>query len=127
MRRGFTLVELVVVLVLMGLAVGLVAPALRPPQPAAESAVAPLLRTGRTAAVARGEPMVLKMNGAGSWRLDARGTGDGDPVASGIVSPPPAAAFSIDFSPLGTCAADVRSGSAESLALEPLTCEIHVR
>lgn len=124
MRRGFTLVELLVVLVLMGLAVGLVAPALQAPRSAAEPLVAPLLRAGRTAAIARGEPTVLVVNAAGQWRVDGRGASESEPLASGSLSQASPAPFSVSFSPLGTCAPDLRSGAAESLALDPLTCEL---
>ena len=124
MRRGFTLVELLVVLVLMGLAVGLVAPALQPPQAPAAPPIAPLLSTGRAVAIARGESTVLRVNAAGDWRIDGRGSTEGDPLATGTLPQPPGAPFSIIFSPLGTCAADIRSGAAESLPVDPLTCEL---
>lgn len=124
MRRGFTLVELLVVLALMGLGVALVAPALQPPQAEPEPQFAPLLRAGRTAAIARGEPTILQVHAAGQWRVDGRGAGAGDPLASGMLSPPPAVPFSVVFSPLGTCAPDIRSGAIESLPVDPLTCEL---
>ena len=127
MRRGFTLIELVVVLVLMGLAVGLVAPALQPPRVADEPLVAPLLRAGRTAAITRGEPTILQVSATGLWRVDGRGGGEETPLASGILSPAPSAPFSVNFSPLGTCAPDIRSGAAESLPVDLLTCELRPR
>lgn len=127
MRRGFTLIELLVVLVLVGLTVGLVAPALQPPQVAETPPLAPLLLAGRTQAIARGESTVLQVNAAGEWRLDGRASVDSSPLASGTLAPAPGAPFSMTFSPLGTCALDIRSGAAESLSVDPLTCELRPR
>ncbi len=124
MRKGFTLVELVVVLILMGLAIALVAPALRPPQPRAEPSVAPLLRAGRDAAVRRGEPTTLRVEATGAWRVDGHSASEEGPLATGVLSPAPGSAFAIAFSPLGTFTADIRSGVAETLPIDPLTCEL---
>lgn len=120
MRRGFTLVELLVVLVLMGLAIGLVAPALRPPEAPSESALAPLLRAGRSAAIRRGEPTLLTVERDGRWQLAGRAS-PGDLLADGRIAAP-RARFSVVFSPLGTCAPDVASGAAEALPIEMLDC-----
>ena len=127
MRRGFTLVEMLVVLVLIGLVVGLVAPAMRPPEPPVEAPISPLLRAGRTAAVRRGEPTILHVERDGAWRVDGRGATTEGPFAAGRLAPPPRTAFSIVFSPLGTCAADIRSVVADELRIDPLTCEIPVQ
>ena len=124
MRRAFTLVELLVVLVLMGLALGIAAPALRAPQAEAEPPIAPLLRAGRMAAIARGEPTTLHVNPTGAWHVEGRGNAAGGPLAAGNISPAPGAAFSIVFSTLGTCAMDIRSHAAASAMLDPLTCEL---
>lgn len=121
MRRGFTLVELLVVLVLMGLAFGLVAPALRTPDPPEESALAPLVRAGRAAAIRRGEATLLVVARDGSWRVQARASDGEPPLATGRV-PPPARAFTITFSPLGTCAGDIASGAGDELPLDLLDC-----
>lgn len=122
--RGFTLIELLVVLVLLGLAVGLVAPALQPPRPNEEPLIAPLLRAGRAAAVARGEPTVLHVDASGQWRVDGVGSRGSQPLTSGTLSAPVPRAFSITFSPLGTCAPDIRSGASEALPVDRLTCEL---
>lgn len=120
MRRGFTLVELLVVLVLMGLAVGLVAPAFRPPEPPSESALAPLLRAGRSAAIRRGEPTLLTVERDGRWQLRGRASA-GDPLADGRIAAP-RARFSVLFSPLGTCAPDVASAAADVIPVDALDC-----
>jgi prepilin-type N-terminal cleavage/methylation domain-containing protein len=68
-HRAFTLVEMLVVIVLLGLAVGLAAPALRAPRPAADG-LATLLPVAREAAVRRGETVYLRVAESGAWRLE---------------------------------------------------------
>lgn len=118
---------MLVVLLLIGLMIGLVAPALRAPEPASEAPISPLLRAGRTSAVRRGEPTELRVEANGAWRVDGRGGTNDGPVALGTLSPAPRAPFSIVFSPLGTCAADIRTVLADSLRIDPLTCELRTQ
>ena len=121
MRPGFTLVELIVVLVLIGLTLGLIAPALRPPAEPSDAGLAPVLRLGRLAAVRRGEPVTVRIEPGGAWRADAR-IGD-EAIAVGTLASAPGRSLTLIFSPLGTCAADVRSSALGVPALDPLTCE----
>src|SRR3989442_1011622 len=107
-RAGFTLIEMLVVLVLMGLAVALVAPALFPARHD-ESALRALLGSARDAAARRGEVVYLRIDVGGRWRME--------PVFATPVT--------LVVSPLGSCAFDVRSSAAAAVvALEPLTCDL---
>src|SRR6266566_2807249 len=117
MRRGFTLVEMLVVLVLLGLAAALVAPAFVPPR-ARQTELVELIGATRDAAVRRGEVVALHVERSGAWQVEG--------VAAGrLATPLPAAPFTLIVSPLGSCAFDVRSGAAaRAIRLDPLTCEV---
>lgn len=65
-RAGVTLVELLVVLVIVGLATAVVAPAVRGPAEAGVTAEDPL-RTAQQLAVQRGESVTLSLLSDGSW------------------------------------------------------------
>lgn len=121
MRPGFTLVELIVVLVLIGLTLGLIAPALRSPPEPSDAGLEPVLRAGRLAAVRRGEPVTVRIEPGGAWRADAR-IGE-EAIAAGTLASGPGRSVTLVFSPLGTCAADVRTAAHGIPPLEPLTCE----
>ena len=76
-RRGVTLLELLVVLVLMGIAAAGVAPALRPPLASragdgrGPADVDELIATARRTAIRRGEPLRLRVATDGVWALVA--------------------------------------------------------
>jgi prepilin-type N-terminal cleavage/methylation domain-containing protein len=123
MTNGYTLIEVIVVLVLMALAAALVAPAfVTPHRP--EAAIMTLIGQARALAIRRAEAMELRIEVSGAWRLDGGASQQAGPVATGAISPAPAAALTLVFSPLGSCASDVATASAaEPLHLDPLTCE----
>ncbi len=123
-RPGFTLVEILVVLILMGLAAALVAPALLAPHHQA-STLNDVFASAREAAARRGEVLYLSIEPTGRWRLEGGANPLEGTLAAGRVEPFGAAPVTLIVSPLGSCAFDVRSAAAASaLALEPLTCEI---
>lgn len=128
MRSGFTLVEILVVLVLMGLAVALVAPALVPRRAAREGALATVVSRARDAAARRGETMHLTVEPSGTWRLVGAASSGAPPVAAGRLGEFDGPAFTLVASPIGTCAFDARSArAAERVALDLLTCELSPR
>src|SRR2546427_1256479 len=69
-RSGFTLIEILVVLILMGLAAALVAPALLPHHHD-QSALSALLGSAREVAARRGEVVYLHIDPTGQWRMEA--------------------------------------------------------
>jgi prepilin-type N-terminal cleavage/methylation domain-containing protein len=124
---GFTLIEMLVVLVLLGMAAALAAPALRsfdPPRPALSS----LIPGTRDAAARRGETVYLRIAKSGEWRMEGAASSDAGPLASGRVDPFPGLPLTIIVSPLGSCAFDLRSTeAARSIRLDPLTCKVDDR
>src|SRR5438477_10816665 len=69
-RSGFTLIEIVVVLILMGLVAVLVAPALFP-RHHDQSALNALLVSAREGAARRGEVVYLHIDPTGEWWMEA--------------------------------------------------------
>ena len=123
MKNGYTLIEVIVVLVLMAVAVALVAPALVTPHHE-DGVITELIARARAVAIRRAEAVELRIEQSGAWRLDGMASIEAGPVATGTVSPGPAAALTLIFSPLGSCAPDVATAAAAaSLRLDPLTCE----
>ncbi len=124
MRSGFTLVEVVVVLILMGLVAALVAPALMPPRHD-ESPLAGLVESARAAAARRGETVYLTITPTGEWRMEGGANPLEGTLAAGRIQPFLAVPVTLVVSPIGSCGFDVRSAAAAAaVALDPLTCEI---
>ena len=125
-RRGFTLLELVVVLVLLGLTAAVAAPALRGP-PSAAAGLESLLPTAREAAVRRGETVYLRVAESGDWRLAGASSAADTAIASGRVAPFAGLPLVLAVSPLGSCALDAASAQrAGHPQLDPLTCTVGV-
>ena len=127
-RAGFTLIEIAVVLILMGVAVALVAPAFVSRRPADERGLAAVVRTARGAAIKRGETVTLRVDPAGRWELLGQASKGDGPLAVGRLPAAPGDAITLDVSPLGTCAPGVDSASAALASLvDPFTCEVRPR
>jgi prepilin-type N-terminal cleavage/methylation domain-containing protein len=125
-RRGYTLLELVVVLMIMGLAAALVLPALRSPRPDG-SRLNSLLAQGRAIAAQRGEVIYLHIAPTGEWHVEVGGSIEGV-VSEGQTEPVVTAPVTLVVSPTGSCVLDVRSAATTSIpALDPLDCEARGR
>ena len=130
-RRGVTLLELLVVLVLMGVSAALVLPVLDRPDGAQRMTEAELISLARRMAIGRAEPLRLRLDSDGVWAVvSAR---EGTPIRSGRIDLAPNARAAIATSrldlsidALGTCmpSADVaRSALAANGNFDPLACE----
>ena len=96
---GFTLLEIVVTLVILGLAAGLVAPMFRrDPNPASD--VRAVVASARETAVRRAQTLVLRVDDRGAWRLIP--TGDTTLISTGILSDG-GQPLTLVIGPLGTC------------------------
>ena len=122
MTNGYTLIEVIVVLVLMALAAALVAPAFVAP-PDRTTAIARVIGHARAVAIRRAEAVELRIEPSGAWSLDGVASAQAGALATGTIAPAPRVAITLLFSPLGSCAPDVVTASAASLRLDPLTCE----
>ena len=90
---GYTLIEVMVVLVLLTLGALLVAPALRQRDDPAQ--LAALVGQARITALRRGESLALRLEPSGAWRLDGLASGDAAAIAQGVLSPAPAAPLTL--------------------------------
>lgn len=121
---GFTLIEVLVVLMFMALAAAVVAPALVPPAQPSVPAFSELLESSRRAAVRRGEALTLRVERDGRWQLSAQSRGREYPLRSGqgerFATP-----IRLVISPIGTCAPAIDARSAAVLSgLNQLTCDM---
>ena len=114
-RSGYTLLEVMVVLVLLAVAAAVVAPSLLSSGPDRSSALPTLVATARAASVRRGEVVHLRIARTGDWQARA-GTGTTSQLLmSGRLPDAPASAIDLIFSPLGTCASALESDAVESV------------
>lgn len=118
--RGFTLVEVVVVLAVIGVSLAVIGPSLivRRAQPGISEA----LTASRRAAIRRGESMELAFSANGSWTTSPLRS-RGEPLLSGTL--PDAVAIEADIlvSPLGVCTVQ-RGRIAAQLSFDPLACTV---
>ena len=116
-RRAFTLIEMVVVLAVMGVALAIVAPAIvLPPR---ESGIASAISQARNAALRRSEQMDLEVDST-RWVVYAVRSGS-DAVLRGSLDAPIIGPMTVHVSPLGVCTAD---GARPAISLNPFTCEL---
>lgn len=125
-RRGVTLIEMVVVLVLIGMAAALVIPALLRPR-SGESGLEELVSNAREAAIRRGETVFLRVGESGEWKIEGAATSSGNgALLAGRVDPLPAP-LTLLVTPTGSCMLDVPSAAAApGVRLDPLTCEVEL-
>jgi prepilin-type N-terminal cleavage/methylation domain-containing protein len=121
--RGFTLLEMLVVLLLIGMAAALAAPALLRVNPG-RSELEELIATARDAAVRRGEVLYLRVGTSGQWSLEAASGTTTDSLASGHVQPF-GGPITLMLGPNGSCMFDVATVSrGTAIQLDPFTCEV---
>jgi prepilin-type N-terminal cleavage/methylation domain-containing protein len=144
---GLTLLEILVVLVILGLALGLAAPSFLPsrhePLDDAQAAV----DAARRAAVRRAEAVVLTFESDGHWVVEDGIRGErllegtlGKPrqgedrksgsvtSSSSVTSPlPDVAPLVLHVSPLGACTLDTVVPDESALTIDPLRCRLSTR
>ncbi len=127
-RGGFTLVEVIVVLILLGLAAGLVAPAIIFSDREPQSQLAQVIAGTRDLAARRGESLHLHVAVSGEWTVEGAASVAEGAMASGRIDDFPGPSFTLVVSPIGTCGFDVRSSdAARAFPVDPLTCELQLR
>jgi prepilin-type N-terminal cleavage/methylation domain-containing protein len=121
---GFTLLEMAVVLLLIGMAAALAAPVLLRMNPG-RSGFEELIANARETAVRRGEVLYLRVGTSGQWSLDAATSSTTDPLATGWVESVVGAPLTLMLAPNGSCMFDVATvARGTTIRLDPLTCEV---
>jgi prepilin-type N-terminal cleavage/methylation domain-containing protein len=122
-RGGFTLIEMLLVVVLLAMAAALVVPAIRSMLPA-RTGLGALVPAARKAAERRGETIYLRIRKSGDWRMEGEASTDTGPLATGRVDPFPGLPLTLIVSPRGSCAFDPQSSrAARSIRLDSLPCK----
>ncbi len=116
-RRGVTLLELLVVLLLLGVTAALVVPALLPRRPDPQSdAVDRAVTRARRYAIQRAESLRLQVRSDGAWVIQGSRSGtpvdSGGPTALGAVTSP----LIVVIDPLGSCTPTNGPGAPETSA-----------
>lgn len=122
-RPAFTLIEMVVVLAIVGIALSIAGPSLMRPV-AADNLQSVIDRT-RNLALRRAEPVTLVIGADGKWAAYAARSGS-EAIGSGKSDDINAAGLRIDISALGLCTSDDISADspARSVTLNPFACTV---
>ena len=121
-RPGYTLVEMLVVMVLLAVAAAVVAPSLMFRREDSLS-FSKLVATGRQAAIRRAEVLRLHIERSGDWEL-TEDSSSGEILMRGRLSNTWGSADLL-FSPLGTCGPSPEDLPSPALSqLDQLNCEI---
>ena len=114
---GFTLLEVLVTLLLLGLMAAVVAPVVRGPAPPDEG-ITTVLSAARETAVRRAQTLELRVDDRGAWRLAA--TGDSTSIASGQFTDG-TSQLRVRVNPLGAC---FNEGPSNRTQLDALACTL---
>ncbi len=118
--RGFTLIEVIVTLAVIGIALAVVAPSLILRQP--EPGLSEVLTASRRAALRRGESMTVTIDADGNWRVSPSRSLS-ETLNSGSIAPLGSVPSELLISPLGVCT--VRRGRiSPNDSFNPLTCTV---
>jgi prepilin-type N-terminal cleavage/methylation domain-containing protein len=118
-QRAFTIIEMVVVLAITGIALALVGPSLILPPRTVD--LGSIVSDARRAALRRSEPVLLTVSEKGEWKIDAATSGATIASGRGISVQPSEVRISI--SPLGLCTVDHASGT-ERIVVDPFHCTL---
>lgn len=117
-RRAFTLIEMVVVLTVMGIALAVVAPSMILPRRTTD--IGTTIADARNAALRRSERMTLSIAADGKWAIYPTRSA-AEPLRSGKLDQQDGSAVTIDISPLGLCTV-IENSAAVRDVLDPFTC-----
>lgn len=106
---GFTLLEIVVTLLLLGLAAALVAPNFRR-DTSSDGDIRAVVASARETAVRRAQTLVLRVDDRGAWRLTP--IGDTTSIGAGTLSEG-GQALMLRIGPLGACFNEGSAGPAD--------------
>lgn len=115
---------MIVVLVLLGLAFTLAAPAFLLPRDEPEDAVQRVIDAARRAALHRAEAVTLSFEPDGRWVVEGGGERDSLRLLAGTLARPYSSPVRLRISPLGACVLDSARGPEPSLIIDPVRCRL---
>jgi prepilin-type N-terminal cleavage/methylation domain-containing protein len=121
-KAGFTLLEVLVVLLLLTVMAGVVIPGVLSSPPAPESGLDQLIGSARRAAIHRGETVRLQVERSGAWRVMVVKEPQLPPLTAGQLPGSVTQPVDLIISPLGTCT-PARDDALPAEKLDPWTCE----
>jgi len=123
-RSGFTLLELVVVLAIMGLGMAIVAPSLVLRSPSTEEALQRVVADARRVATRRAQTVTLDVDAEGAWQVAGAERDSSEVLLSGELGAVSRGRISLRITPLGLCLTSADSGRGGSPVVDPLTCSM---
>ncbi|HUQ48410.1 MAG TPA: prepilin-type N-terminal cleavage/methylation domain-containing protein [Gemmatimonadaceae bacterium] len=122
-RPAFTLIEMVVVLAILGIALSIAGPSLM--RPVAADGLQSVIDRTRNLALRRAEPVTLLVGADGKWVAYASRSGR-EAVGSGRLDARSSPSLRLDISALGLCTTDDHSvgDPTQSVTLNPLACTV---
>lgn len=117
-ERAFTLIEMVVVLAVMGIALAVAAPSMILPRRTTD--IGTVVADARNAALRRSEQVTLAIAPDGKWSISAARSA-AEPLRSGKFETTDGSPLRIDISPLGLCTVNETSTMPHDL-LDPFSC-----
>jgi prepilin-type N-terminal cleavage/methylation domain-containing protein len=117
---GFTLLEIIVVLLIIGVAFVVAAPALPNHSPEPDP-LQRVLEVTRRAAVHQAEALTLSVNADGDWRIDSRTSTEVAPLGFGTLPSYHEGPVIVKASALGRCTVET---ATSALRLDPVRCRV---
>ena len=124
-NSGYTLLEVILVLLLLTIAAVVVIPSLSTPRLDDAASVGAVIRHTREAAVRRGEMVRLHIGRSGLWQATAGS--NPETLMAGRIQSASGGAIDLVFSPLGSCGAAPEGRPLVAGEVDPLTCEVPSR
>lgn len=124
-NSGYTLLEMIVVLVLLTIAAAVVAPSLHLPGTNDPASLKAVIGKTRETAVRRGELVRLHIAPSGVWQANAGTTPE--TLMAGRLNGTMERSIDLVFSPVGSCGATPETTSQATEEIDPLTCEVRTR
>lgn len=123
--RGFTLLEVVVVLVLIGLTTTLVAPALLSPSDEPSASLQGVIRHAQDLSLRRGETLVLEVSTERRWTVLGSAVAEDVVDRGGLEGDAPRGRVELWVTPVGSCGWALETAASDWIPpLDPLTCTL---
>ena len=119
--RGYTIIEMVIVLMILGVALALAAPGFARSVSTSTDTRVQVIAAARGAAIDRAETLSLDIGQDGRWVLSEPGAADH--ALSGGTIANPGAALRLNLSPAGLCIPNAGSGQ-DNIVVDPLSCAV---